>query len=62
MECPLENLFDLQPPKASIPQRARILESLACDDCGKNVMETHCRRLKGRRLCIPCFEAALSSE
>jgi len=46
----------------SAQQRTRILESLACDDCGENVMETHCRRLKGRRLCIPCFEAALSSE
>ncbi|MDP4855813.1 MAG: TraR/DksA C4-type zinc finger protein [Desulfobacterales bacterium] len=39
-----------------------MLESLACDGCGENVMETRCRLLKGRRLCIPCFEAALSSE
>ncbi len=62
MESPLENLFDLQQPKIPAPQRARILESLACDGCGENVMETRCRLLKGRRLCIPCFEAALSSE
>ncbi|MGB5616858.1 MAG: hypothetical protein WBM78_08460 [Desulfobacterales bacterium] len=62
MESPLENLFDLQQPKESIPQRARILESLACDGRGENVMQTHCRRLKGRTLCIPCFEAALPSE
>ncbi|MGD2000223.1 MAG: hypothetical protein PVG81_14355 [Desulfobacterales bacterium] len=43
MESPLENLFDRQQPKESIPPRAWILESLACDGRGENVMETHCR-------------------
>jgi formylmethanofuran dehydrogenase subunit E len=43
LESPLENLFDRQQPKESIPPRAWILESLACDGRGENVMETHCR-------------------
>jgi formylmethanofuran dehydrogenase subunit E len=40
-----------------IPPKARILNSLLCEQCGEMVMETRARRLQGRTLCIPCFEA-----
>ena len=38
-----------------IPRKARILNSLVCDDCGEPVMESRTRRLQERTLCIPCF-------
>lgn len=42
------------------PVRARIHASVVCANCGEGTMETRIRRLGGRDLCPPCFEAALS--
>lgn len=42
------------------PVPARIHASVVCADCGEATMETRIRRLGGRELCPPCFEAALS--
>jgi formylmethanofuran dehydrogenase subunit E len=42
------------------PVRASIHASVVCDECGEGTMETRIRRLGGRELCPPCFEAALS--
>ena len=56
MESDLQDLFDIKKPDGPIPQKARILTSLACDKCGESVMESRTRRLQEQTLCIPCFE------
>jgi formylmethanofuran dehydrogenase subunit E len=50
-------LFEIIPAKGPIPQKARILESLICEACGEQTMESRTRRFLGKTLCIPCFEA-----
>ena len=57
MESPLEEVFTVKEPDIPLPQRARILESLTCAQCGESVMESRTRRLEGKTLCIPCFDA-----
>ncbi len=57
LEAPESVLFDVQHVEPNTPQRARILESLPCDVCGEMTMETRTRRLHGKTLCIPCFQA-----
>lgn len=57
MEADLEDLFVMEPYTGPVPKRARILESVACDACGENTMETRTRRFAGHSLCIPCFDA-----
>jgi len=57
MESPLDELFAIKQPNVPMPRKARILASLVCDQCGESVMESRTRRLEGRTLCIPCFEA-----
>ena len=44
------------------PRKARIHASVTCAACGEEAMETRMRRLDGRELCQPCFDAALSPE
>lgn len=57
MDLSLEDLFDVQEPQCALPRSAHILASLTCEACGERVMESRTRRLGGRTLCIPCFEA-----
>jgi formylmethanofuran dehydrogenase subunit E len=57
MEADLDELFEITPAKDPIPQKAQILESLICEACGEQTMESRTRRFLGKTLCIPCFEA-----
>lgn len=59
LERPPEELFELREFLGRPPTRARIHDSVECADCGEAVMETRIRRLRGRDLCQPCFEAAI---
>ncbi|MDY6790668.1 MAG: FmdE family protein [Thermodesulfobacteriota bacterium] len=58
MELDLDKLFEVKPVQSHLPRKARILESIACQECGEATMESRTRRLFGRTLCIPCFNAA----
>ncbi len=53
----LEDMFETKNLIDGPPRRARILESLKCEACGETVMESRTRRMGGKTLCIPCFEA-----
>jgi formylmethanofuran dehydrogenase subunit E len=57
MEVDLEELFEVKPVPGLPPKKARILAGLVCEECGERTMESRTRRLDGRTLCIPCFEA-----
>ncbi|MDP8976711.1 MAG: FmdE family protein [Actinomycetota bacterium] len=57
---PLDELYDVREADVDVPPPARILASLDCALCGEPTMETRLRRLDGRELCQPCFEAALA--
>jgi formylmethanofuran dehydrogenase subunit E len=39
------------------PAPARIHQSIVCERCGEQTMDTRIRRVDGRSLCIPCAEA-----
>lgn len=56
IDQPLEMMFDVTPVPPNIPAKARIHNSVACSDCGEDVMETRSRLFRGNPLCIPCFE------
>ncbi len=60
LAAPIDQLYDVRDVAVSVPPTARILASVPCAVCGEATMETRIRRLEGRELCIPCFEAALA--
>ena len=60
LRAPLDQLYDVRRVDVSPPPNARILASVPCAACGEPTMETRIRRLDGRDLCVPCFDAALS--
>lgn len=56
MTADLHDLFDVGAARRPIPRKARILESLTCENCGEAMMESRSRRLLGQTFCLPCFE------
>ena len=57
-----DGLYTVEELHASPPRKARIHASVTCAECGEAAMETRVRRLDGRELGQPCFDAALSPE
>jgi formylmethanofuran dehydrogenase subunit E len=55
-----DSLYQVRELHAAPPGKARIHNSVTCVECGEGAMETRIRRLDGRDLCQPCFDAALS--
>jgi formylmethanofuran dehydrogenase subunit E len=55
LDIPLDELFELQEPQRDLPHPARVMDSVACEVCSEQVMETRTRRFEGKTLCIPCF-------
>lgn len=61
LELDPEDLYEIQPVDAEPPAMARVHASVRCAECDEATMETRIRRLDGRELCPPCFDAALAS-
>jgi formylmethanofuran dehydrogenase subunit E len=55
LDTPLKELFEFRKPQGEIPSPARIMESITCESCGEQVMESRIQRFVGMNLCIPCF-------
>lgn len=56
MTLPLEEVFIVQELDFKPPRGARILQSLSCEVCGEQAMESRTRRFGGQTLCIPCYQ------
>lgn len=56
MSLPEEQMFEIREVQATIPSHARVHNSVRCERCGEEAIETRIRRYDGRNLCIPCFE------
>ncbi len=59
LDAPVTDLYDVTEVPVDVPPRARIHTSVGCTRCGEPTMETRVRRLHGRDLCPPCFDAEL---
>jgi len=57
MDARLEEILEEKPAQGLMPRKARILESLICQNCGEATMESRTRRLLDKTLSRPCFEA-----
>ena len=51
------SLFDVKPAVLSLPEKARLFQSLPCDGCGEVTAEHLLRLENGKKLCLDCFRA-----
>ncbi len=56
LSLPEEEMFKVEEVPLELPEEARILPSILCDNCGEPVMSTRVVEAGGRKLCIPCRE------
>lgn len=49
-------LFLFSQPAFSIPEKARIFDSLPCEQCGENAVEHLIRLHEGKMICLDCAE------
>jgi formylmethanofuran dehydrogenase subunit E len=56
MAAELDDLLECKSCDEPMPPRALMTDSLICDRCGEEVMETKTRNFRGRVLCLRCFE------
>lgn len=52
---PAETLFDVKAPAFTLPEPARIFQSVHCESCGETTAETMLRLEEGRKLCLDCY-------
>ena len=56
LDADLEDLFDIRDIAAPPVRPARIMNSIACDNCNEATMESRIRLFDGKKLCAPCFK------
>ena len=47
-------LFEVQPAREELPERARIFQSYPCSVCGEMTAEAHLRLRDGAKICLDC--------
>ena len=52
-----EDLFDVMPTRLTVPERARLFQSVVCDGCGEKTADHLIRLQGGKKLCLDCFRA-----
>ena len=51
---PAGELFEVQPAREELPERARIFQSYPCSVCGEMTAEAHLRLRDGAKICLDC--------
>lgn len=54
LEAPIGGLLEVLPVDSPAPARARIHDSIRCEECGEPTMATRVETVGGRSLCPPC--------
>lgn len=49
-------LFESKLPGYPLPPKARVFDSLVCEQCGESAIEHLIRLHEGKRICLDCFE------
>lgn len=52
---PSDDIFIFSEPGFSLPEKARLFTTVACDVCGEGVPEHKMRLENGKKVCLDCF-------
>ncbi len=56
LDAPADTLFKISKPSFSLPERARLFQSVTCEVCGESAPEHKIRLQEGKRVCLDCFK------
>jgi formylmethanofuran dehydrogenase subunit E len=49
------HIFEVKKPLFSLPEKARIFSSVACEECGEKAAEHMIRLVNGKKVCLDCY-------
>lgn len=55
LNADIEELFLFKTPKFKIPEKARLFNSIICENCGESTAEHKIRLMNGKKVCLDCF-------
>ncbi len=56
LEGPEDEILTVKKVNIEIPKKARIFDSLCCQECGEYFMESRARIQNGKVVCLDCFD------
>ena len=56
LTAPIDEVFAFSEPKYDLPEKARIFNSLVCENCGEGAPEHKIRIQNGAKVCLDCFK------
>lgn len=56
LDAPVDELFKFTEPGFSLPERARLFQSVTCEVCGESAPEHKMRLQDGKKVCLDCFK------
>ncbi len=56
LTAPVDEVFELKKPHYSLPEQARIFNSLVCELCHEGAPEHKMRLQEGKKVCLDCFK------
>jgi len=56
LEGPIEEVYEIKKPHYEIPQKARIFNTIICENCKEGTPEHKIRLSKNKKLCLDCYE------
>lgn len=55
LNAPVDEVFDYKEVEVTLPERARLFTSVACERCGESAPEHKIRLQEGKKVCLGCF-------
>nr|WP_312578044.1 TraR/DksA C4-type zinc finger protein [Sedimentibacter sp.] len=52
-----DEAFEFSEPKFSLPEKARIFETIICEICGEGAPDHKMRIQSGKKVCLDCFNS-----
>lgn len=56
LEAPYEEVFDIKKPHFELPEKARLFNTIICENCHEGAPEHKIRINDGRKLCLDCVK------
>ncbi|MCX7884197.1 MAG: FmdE family protein [Caloramator sp.] len=56
LEAPEDDVFEVKPLSVKLPEKARIFNSIVCEECGETAAEHRIRIQNGKKVCLDCFK------
>lgn len=55
LDAPASEIFELKTPHYAVPEKAKIFQTIVCEQCGEGAAEPKIRLQDGRKVCCDCF-------